>query len=279
MIYFVRLVNVFAIFSYHLYYSITRNYESSFLISFAWFVISFAIPILFIYIYITKILKMPLNSFRIRKPKSITIWILCAAALPLFISGFYILLTPGSFTALDLNSKLAKQQIQEAVLSDYLVAGIIEEIIFRGFIMHLLEIRWNKHIAIIVPPVLIELAYINCLYLPTTTDDLMYIVVGAAAGIMLSLIAYQSDSIWPGAIVHGVWNLFIHGGILSISAYHSSSLFTYTLYSESTLLTGGTLGGIAHALPAFIAYSIIIILAWRMQKSKSVTNLQTTANG
>jgi len=259
--------NILASLPFDLYYLIT-NSEVSSLAAVARPIMSIAIIFLLTNLYIVKILKMPLDHFRICKPKNIAVWIICAVALPLFISGFYIFLTPGTFAASDLSSEQVILRVVNAVFGACLVAGITEELIFRGFIMHLLESRWNKHIAIIAPSVLFGLLHIFNMENPNIIDILMLIIAGTGVGIMFSIIAYQSGSIWPGAVVHGIWNLIIIGGILEISIEPGRSIFTYTLKSNSTLLTGGAFG-IESSLPAIIGYVIVIILAWRLQRRKS----------
>ena len=218
-------------------------------------------------LYIAKILKKSLIDFRLGKPKNMVIWVVCAIALPVLVSAFFILLTPGKFGITELSSEQRIQNILTAVLSIGLVAGIAEEMIFRGFMMSLLESRWNKFIAIIAPSLLFAFLHIFNMKDFNALDALQLMLAGTAVGVMFSVIAYQSNSIWPSAIVHGIWNLIIIGGILNISNEPSESIFTYTLHSDSVLLTGGAYG-IEASIPAVIGYSIVIVLAmslWRKQ--------------
>ena len=223
-------------------------------------ILNIAILFLLIYLYAVKLLKMPWNDFRVCKTKSFMLWILCAAALPLAVSAFFILLTPGTFADSNLDSRLITLRIINAVFGICLTAGITEEIIFRGFIMRLLEVRWNKYVAIIAPSVLFGLLHIFNMESPNIVDILMLLIAGTSVGIMFSMIAYQSGSIWPGAAVHGIWNLIIIGGILEISVEPGNSIFTYTLGSQSTLLTGGKFG-IESSIPAIIGYGIVILIS------------------
>jgi Predicted metal-dependent membrane protease len=223
------------------------------------------ILIFLIYLYITKILKLPIRDFRISKPRNIGIWILCAIALPVLVSAFFIFLTPGRFTIVSFSSAEVKQRAIEAVFHICLVAGITEELIFRGFIMHLLEIRWNKYVAIIVPSVLFGVLHIVNMAEPSIVDISMLLIAGTSVGVMFSMIAYQSKSIWSSAVVHGIWNLIIIGGILEINAEPSRVLLSYTLESKSTLLTGGAFG-IESSVPAIIGYIMVTLLAWYLYR-------------
>ena len=45
---------------------------------------------------------------------------------------------------------------------------------------------------------------------------LQLIFAGSIVGILFSLVAYESKSVWNSAIIHGCWNMTIIGGILHI---------------------------------------------------------------
>jgi membrane protease YdiL (CAAX protease family) len=245
---------------FDMFYIITKT-ELSFqpLIIVVKSVLCIAIVFLLLYLYAVKLLKMPWNDFRVCKPKSIMLWILCATALPLAVSAFFIFLIPGTLADSNLDSRQIMLRILNTVFGSCFVAGITEEVIFRGFIMRLLEARWNKYAAIIAPSVLFGLLHIFNMENPDIVDILMLLIAGTSVGIMFSMIAYQSGSIWPGTAVHGIWNLIIIGGILEISVEPGNSICTYTLESQSTLLTGGAFG-IESSVPAIIGYGLIILI-------------------
>jgi len=234
-------------------------------------ILSIVLPLLLVKLYAAKVLKTPMRDFRIGKPKNIIIWTVCAAALPLAVSAFFIFLTPGIFADSGLSSGQIVLRITNAVFLTCLTAGITEELIFRGFIMRLLEVRWNKYIAVIVPSVLFGLIHIINMETFNIVDVFMLIIAGTSVGIMFSMITYQSSSIWSSAVVHGVWNLIIIGGILEISVEPGQSIYTYALSSNSMLLTGGEFG-IEASLPAVIGYVLVIIIAWILQRRESKIN-------
>jgi len=231
-------------------------------------VLQIVIPFLLIWLYIVKILKMPLRDFRICKPKNIGVWILCALALPLAVSVIYILLIPGTFTISKRSNEQVTLLIIHAVFMTCLVAGISEELLFRGFIMHLLEVRWNKYIAIILPSMLFAALHIGNLQNPIIVEIILLLVAGTSVGIMFSMIAYQSGSIWSSAIVHGMWNLITNGGILNIGNEPVPSIFTYTEKQNSGFITGGG-AGIECSLLAIVGYGMVIFLAWFIMRRKA----------
>lgn len=247
-----------------LFYGITKL-ESSMLTIVIRSVLGITVLLLLVCLYIRKVLKMPLQDFRICKPKNIIIWSICAFVLPLIVSAFFIFITPGDFTSSNFEATKNIKIILGAIFSSCLVAGITEELVFRGLIMRILEIRWGKVVAVIIPSLLFGLLHILNMESPNITDILILVCAGTAVGIMFSMIAIQSNSIWASAVVHGIWNLIIIGGILEISVEPLSAIFTYKLTSDFKLLTGGMFG-IEASLPAVFGYGMAILLAFLLMK-------------
>jgi membrane protease YdiL (CAAX protease family) len=251
--------NVLASLPFDLSYLITGS-EPSPLTAVLRPVLTIAVISLLVCLYIRKILKLPLQDFRIRKPKSAILWGIVAFGLPLAVSAFFIFLTPGRFSASGFDTAENTRIILGAVFSSCLTAGITEELVFRGLIMRVLEIRWGKTVAIAAPSVLFGLLHIMNMGDPNVVDILILAAAGSAVGVMFSMITLQRGSSWASAIVHGVWNLIIIGGILGIGAEPSPAIFNYALISKSTLLTGGQFG-IEASLPAIIGYCAVIAIA------------------
>lgn len=212
-----------------------------------------------------KVLHYDISEFGIGKLKIKSLWLLIGIALPLIVAAI-LMMTPGYFVN---NDKSTTEIISKVISSIFILglgAGIVEEIIFRGFIMRVLEKRWGRKVAIIIPSIIFGLLHtidgMNLL------DIIMLFIAGTSVGIMFSLIAYESKSIWPSAIVHGIWNIIIIGGILDIGIKHNTdAIYSYVITSKSVLLTGGRFGieasGIAIAL-----YIIVIGLAIRKMRKK-----------
>jgi membrane protease YdiL (CAAX protease family) len=234
--------------------------EPSFLFSVVRSTVVIALLLLMVCWYIRKVLKRPLGDFRIRKPKQIALWGACALILPLTVAAFYIFLTPGHFASSGAGVWESSLIMLYVFFGTFLTAGIIEEAVFRGLIMRVLEIRWGKFIAVIVPSIIFALMHIGNAANMGTIDIILLVVAGTAVGSMFSLIAMQSGSIWASALVHGAWNMILGGKILSIATQPESSIFTYKLTSDANLLTGGAFG-IDAALPAIIGYGCVIVLA------------------
>ena len=88
-------------------------------------------------------------------------------------------------------------------------------------------------------------------------------------GIMFSMIAMESDSVWNSGIVHSIWNIIIIGGGLSISEKANEySVMTYVLDSKSFVITGGEFG-IEASVIALIGYIVVTLIAFVMMKRRA----------
>jgi len=205
-------------------------------------------------IYVRKILKLDLSFFRIIKPKLDLLWVFVAMVLPIYVITFYLLFLNGKISygnEYTLISNIA------FVLKMALVSGITEELLFRGYIMKIVEYRWNKTVAIIMPSIIF--ASLHAIKGMNVGDFFQLLIAGTIVGIMFSLIAYQGDNVWNAVIVHTMWNLLVIG-VFNISVGDNlKSIINYRFESENVLLTGGQFG-IEASMPAIIGYLIVIIL-------------------
>ena len=72
-----------------------------------------------------------------------------------------------------------------------LKSGILEEMLFRGFMMKLLAVRWNPYIAILVPSFVFGLVHIPAMESFTVGGVALLVASGTMVGVMFSLAAYQ----------------------------------------------------------------------------------------
>jgi len=215
-----------------------------------------------------KYIKGNMSDYNIPSFKIEIKWCVVAVLLPLIITAFYILFVPASFeqNVLDINSKL--DLLSSGIFFTGFGAGIVEEMVFRGIMMSVIEKRFNKKIAIIVPSVLFGLVHIIGMGFNLLSCAFV-LLAGTMVGIMFSLIASETKSIWNSAIVHVFWNIIIIGGILWIGTeFDEYSLFSYILDEKSFLLTGGEFG-IESSIIAVIGYSLVCLLAVLSNKKKN----------
>ena len=179
-------------------------------------------------------------------------WAITAVLLPLAVTGCYLLLFRGTFVRADMRGD---------EMFSTLSAGFVEEMGFRGVILNLFAQRWNKVVAIIVPSLLFGIVHILGADF-TFGSCLLVILTGTMVGVMFSLIALQSGSVWNSGIVHAVWNIVIIGGGLSIGeTADAHAIASYVLESRSFAVTGGQFG-IEASVISLAGYCIGAVIAY-----------------
>lgn len=99
---------------------------------------------------------------------------------------------------------------------------------------------------------------------------LQLLAAGTAVGVLFSLVAYESGTVWCGASMHAVWNMVMIGGVLHIGPEPDGyALLNYVLDSASPLVTGGDFG-VEASLPSIAVYLGFSALALvRLKRSKA----------
>lgn len=215
---------------------------------------------------VEKFLKQTTNDYRILPFKINLRYILVGIGLTsLVVLGLFI--TNGELVKGTGENKLAI--VTGSVFFYGIATGIVEESVFRGVIMGLIEDRWNKKIAIFVPSILFGLLHILGNEL-TIVSTIQLIIAGSIVGILFSLVTIESNSIWNSAIVHSIWNSIFVGGILNIGVKNDpKAIYNIVLKSQNTLITGGDFG-VEASIIAIIAYLLFTgcVLYWINNKSK-----------
>ena len=147
-------------------------------------------------------------------------------------------------------------------------AGVLEEALFRGFLMKLLENRWNRRVAVLAPSVLFSLAHIPSMDSFTAEGVALLVISGSLVGVMFSLVAYQGNAIGNSVLLHSMWNFVIASDILHITTAqgaYGTPLFQITLPSGNALLTGAGFGAEASFL-AILGYAAVCCAVLFLQK-------------
>ncbi len=187
------------------------------------------------------------------------VWIICAVLMPAAVCGGFLLL-PGRWEAASVSDVPAL--ICAAVFYLGLGTGVVEEAVFRGVLLTAVERRWNRLAAVLVPS-----AAFASLHLAGSPLDvlsaLQLLAAGSAVGVLFSLVTLASGGIWASALMHGLWNIVMIGGIVHIGPSEDpSSLFSYVTDTHSRLFTGGEFGAEA-SLFATAAYVLFMLPALR----------------
>ena len=147
-----------------------------------------------------------------------------------------------------------------------IAAGFVEEMVFRGVILNALKKRWNMKVAVIVPSMLFGIVHVLGQDF-SIGSCLLVIIAGTMVGVMFSMIAIESGSVWNSGIVHAIWNIVIIGGGLAIGEKMDPySVMTYVLDSKVFAITGGEFG-IESSVISLIGYIIVAGIAFIMIKS------------
>ena len=175
-----------------------------------------------VFLICKKMLKIPMADFKIRKPDLYPFWIIAAFVMPLFVILVYQLFA-GSWQQSSLEPETLKQLVSGSVTYLGLAAGIVEETVFRGVIMSSVEYAWNRKIAVIVPSVLF-----GCLHIEegmSISGMVQVVIAGSLVGILFSLVTCYTGTIWYSALMHGIWNCLMIGGIVHIGSSADSTVY------------------------------------------------------
>lgn len=234
-------------------------------------IIKIAVISFLAWIVSAKFLKMDAECLGIKFTVINYRWIVISILLPVLIIIFYSFILPGKpFVAKD-------GKLLESLIFGFFVAGlssgITEELIFRGMIFRYMKKTLGTKIAVIVPAILFACLHILNMTNFNLLDLILLILAGSSVSIMFTLFALESNSIWPGALAHSLWNFLIIGNVFGIggivNGMKNNSYIVIPIESTSTLLTGGNFG-VEAALPAIIGFVLVSVIVYmRIKKSGS----------
>lgn len=222
----------------------------------------------FLGVVCNKVLHTTKEDCYIREVKIHSVWIISAITLPLAVSSV-LLCIPGEL----MHNKMSAEALLRVIFIALFysgAAGIVEEMVFRGIIMKVMEKRFGKIVAILVPSMIFGLLHATGGM--SIVDILILFIAGTSVGVMFSLITYENGSIWASAIVHVLWNIIIVGDIFRIGVVDSSeAIYFYKLQKSSSFLTGGTFG-IEASFVSVLGYILVSLLAAVLIRKKQLSN-------
>jgi CAAX protease family protein len=218
------------------------------------------------------VVKEPLSFFLIRKPtKEILKWISIGFVLPLSVILIYLIF--GKIELLAHADPLSSSKIiylVVATISMALLGGIIEEVLFRGYMFRILEEKWNTTIAILGPAMLFGSIHLLMIGSIDLVNVILVVIPITLVGVMFGLIVHVTRNIWNVVVIHGIWNLFLAGRIIRVSAFEDhqfNAIYQLQITSDNILLTGGSFG-VESAVPAIAVYLIAILVLLLYTRSK-----------
>lgn len=220
-------------------------------------------------IIMEKIFKLSLPDLGMPKLTLQGKWVAVAVLLPMGVKAFYLLLIPGKLVPSGMNREEILQTLSAGIFFTGMAAGFVEEMVFRGVILNATRRAWGTKMAVVFPSMLFGLVHIlgwefslgNCL---------LVVLAGTMVGVMFSLIALESGSVWNGAVVHALWNVVIIGGGLAIGERADEySVMTYVLSTKGFAITGGEFG-VESSVISLAGYLLVALIAlvWIWQKKE-----------
>ena len=222
---------------------------------------------LFFWLYTTKGLHLTMKDFGITF--DLKRWgVILSVLLPAFVTAVYLLIGETQVNAFALEDLVL---IVIASMVTALKAGILEEMLFRGFIMNLLGNRWNRYIAILAPSFLFALVHIPSMEHFTVGGVVLLVMAGTLVGTMFSLVADAGKSISNSALMHAIWNFVMVTSMFHITTEqgaYGKPLVSIIIPSDNILLTGAGFGAEA-SLAAMIGYALVCGAVICLHKDKT----------
>lgn len=220
-------------------------------------------------IIMEKIFKLSLPDLGMPKMTLQGKWVAVAVLLPMGVKAIYLFLIPGKLVPSGMNREEILQTLSAGIFFMGMAAGFVEEMVFRGVILNATRRAWGTKMAVVFPSTLFGLVHIlgrefslgNCL---------LVVLAGTMVGVMFSLIALESGSVWNGAVVHTLWNVVIIGGGLAIGERADEySVMTYVLSTKGFAITGGEFG-VESSVISLAGYLLVALIAlvWIWQKKE-----------
>ena len=231
-------------------------------------VIYIGLTFILLKMFAEKSLKIQIEDLGMPKLSIKTRWIIVAILLPAIVKSIYLYLFSGEYVSSGMNNSQIFSTLSAGIAFTGIAAGFVEEMVFRGFILNLVKLRWNVKAAVLVPSVLFGLVHVIGMDF-LIISCLMVLIAGTMVGIMFSMIEIESGSVWNSGIVHAIWNIIIIGEGLAINQKADEySVMTYVLKSESFVLTGGEFG-IESSIVSLLGYAVVALAAICMIKKKT----------
>ena len=146
----------------------------------------------------------------------------------------------------------------------YVLQGMSEEILCRGYFMVSYSRRHNMAIAVILNSLIFGL-----LHFSNPGFDLHAFINLTLSGVVFSLYVIKRGNIWGACAMHSMWN-FVQGNILGFNVSGTTlepSVFRVTQVSGHSLFNGGTFGIEGGLCDTFVEIlAIIAILAFIPKK-------------
>jgi len=118
----------------------------------------------------------------------------------------------------------------------FLIIAVVEEMLFRGYILRNLMISFNKHIALLISAILFTLAHSPNLEMSFFSFFNIFL-----AGILLGISYIHTKNLWFPIALHFSWNLFQSLFGFNVSGRDTYSIIEFSI-KENNNINGGNFG-------------------------------------
>ena len=147
----------------------------------------------------------------------------------------------------------------------FIFQGLLEELLFRGYLMPL----FSKVIGIKFTIILLSFLF-TCIHLLNPNLNIIGLVNVFLAGVTFSLIYYYTGNLWIVGAMHTFWNFilgFIVGSQVSGIDTYNSIFFSIPVWNKD-LISGGEFGFEASIIETILELSISLFVIYLIKKEK-----------
>lgn len=214
-------------------------------------------------VYCNSIEKRSLSSMGLKKEGSVGKYIRGFFLGIILISAIIFMQVLSGACKMSLNSNfMSGIGLIVLYLIGFLIQGMSEEVIFRGYLMNTLGGRGNPLCAVLVSATAFSLAHT---FNPGFTLVALFNLV--LFGVFAGLYIIRDGNIGGACAIHSMWN-FTQGNLLGVqvSGTQTVSVIQTEQLSQNTLLTGGTFGAEASIFTTIVLTTGILIILFLPQK-------------
>ncbi|MDE6981293.1 MAG: CPBP family intramembrane metalloprotease, partial [Lachnospiraceae bacterium] len=149
-------------------------------------------------------------------------------------------------------------------------AALAEELLFRGMVLKLVEIKFGTKCALLFPAVFWAFLHLFTADFSQGVSALLRVISVTYVGFVFSVITVVTGSIWNSVFFHAMWNFITSGVIFVGNKANDHVMFNYVPAEGNALLTGGE-NGLDGSVITMVCYTVVMILAafpWRIYSSR-----------
>ncbi|MDP2527741.1 CPBP family intramembrane glutamic endopeptidase [Maribacter dokdonensis] len=150
----------------------------------------------------------------------------------------------------------------------FILVAILEEVLFRGYILKNLMLSFNKYIALIISSIVFAIAH------GANPNISLFSLTGLfLAGIALGVSYIYTKNLWYPIAFHFSWNLFQSLFGFNVSGQDIYSIIEFTV-PENNMMNGGQFGfeGSIFSLITELTLAALIIYYYQVKKRQTIRN-------